>query len=103
MPSVLDEIVEKSVSLTFEERQKLIDLLHKQEVQTENAPINPNILWLRENRDKFAGKYVALLDGKLIGQGRTIKEAHLEAKASGANKPLLTYIPRENEELWGGW
>jgi hypothetical protein len=44
-----------------------------------------------------------LKDGELIAFGNTIKEADLGAKEKGVRNAMLTYLPRENEELWGGW
>lgn len=107
MPTtVLNELVEKAVVLTSAERRELLRLLQEQEKEIEsNGKKNPspNIEWLKEHRDEVAGKYVALEDGKLVGQGRNIREADQEAKRNGAQKPLLTYVAREDEELWGGW
>lgn len=114
--ALLDEIVEKAASLSNEDRRKLIQLLHKQELEKqreerEKKPkvnnkkgyISPNTVWLKENGKKYQGLYVALKDGELIATGRTIKEADLAAKAKGFTKTLLHRIPHENEELWGGW
>jgi len=103
---LLNEIIEKALNLPPEERQKLIRVLQKEERKIEpNGKKNPspNIEWLKEHRNEVAGKYVALKNGKLVGQGRTIREADQEAKRNGAEKPLLTYVAREEEELWGGW
>jgi hypothetical protein len=107
MAIVLEEIMEKSVELTDEDRQKLIKYLQCQETHAKRnftkGNVSPNIVWLKENRTEFAGKYVALKDEKLVGQEKTLKEAHLQSKENGVEKPLLTYIPKENEEIWGGW
>ncbi|CAN5216379.1 hypothetical protein BH20ACI1_BH20ACI1_13930 [soil metagenome] len=106
MQVVLDEIIEKSLSLTSRERSELIHHLQKQEKKVEsNGKKNPspNIEWLKAHRNEVAGKYVALQDGKLIAEGRTLREVDQEAKRKGANKPLLTYVAREDEGLWAGW
>ena len=107
MSAVLaDELIEKSVDLTTEERRKLIRSLQEQENKTKsNGKKNPspNIEWLKEHRNEVAGKYVALQDGKLVAQGRTLREVDREAKRLGTKKPLLTYVPGEDEELWAGW
>jgi len=103
---LVDEIIEKVISLKPEERQKVIRALQEEERKIEsNKKKNPspNIEWLKEHRNEVAGKHVALENGKLVGQGKTIREADQEAKRNGAKKPLLTYVPREDEELWGGW
>lgn len=106
MQEILDEIVERVPSLSSEDRQKLIQLL--QEEESKSKPDNgknpsPNIEWLKEHRDEYAGNYVALFEGELIAFGRTIKEADMQAKAKGYKKTLLHYIPAKDEEVWGGW
>lgn len=104
---ILDEIIEKTAELTKEERQELIKLLQKQEVNTKPANkkgyVSPNTLWIKKHHAEYAGNYVALKDGELIAVGKTIKEADLKAKEKGFDKTLLHYIPAENEEVWGGW
>lgn len=104
--AVLNEIVEKAVVLTRAERRELLRLLQEQEEKIKlsgKKNPSPNIEWLKEHREEVAGKYVALENGKLVGQGRNIREADQEAKRNGAQKPLLTYVAREDEEIWGGW
>ena len=106
MQEVLAEIVEKVPILTSEERRELIQLLQEEERKAKtNGGKNPspNIEWLKAHRDEVAGKYVALEDGKLIAEGKTLREVDREAKQKGASKPLLTYVAREDEELWAGW
>lgn len=106
MQQILDEIVERVPKLNNEERRELIQLLQeevsKEKSNGEKSP-NPNIEWLKEHRDKYAGNYVALFEGELIAFGRTIKEADTKAKAKGYKKTLLTYVPAKDEVLWGGW
>lgn len=58
--------------------------------------------WLKKNREKYAGKYVALNGNKLVGVGKTIREAHHEAKQNGVNNPFLVRVSSENETLSGG-
>ncbi|HSK71502.1 MAG TPA: DUF5678 domain-containing protein [Pyrinomonadaceae bacterium] len=106
MQAVLDEIIEKTRSLTNEERDELIRRLQKQaETSKSNGGKNPspNIEWLKEHRDEYAGNYVALKDGELIAVGKTIKEADLRAKEKGVKNAFLHYIVAEDEEIWGGW
>lgn len=107
MQTVLDEIIEKTRKFSDAERDELIRVLQDQKNESktngEKKGVSPNIEWLKKHRSEVAGKHVALENGKLVGQGRTIKEADQEAKRGGAKKFLLTYVPREDEELWGGW
>ncbi len=104
---LLDEIIEQVVSLKPEERQKVIRALQEKERKTKNNGgkgfVHPNTIWIKEHHAEYAGKHVALKDGELIAFGNTIKEADLGAKEKGVRNAMLTYLPRENEELWGGW
>lgn len=106
MQQILDEIVERVPRLNDEERRELIQLLQEEERKEKSnggkSP-SPNVEWLKQHRDEYAGNYVALFEGELIAFGRTIKEADTQAKAKGYKKTLLTYVPAEDEELWGGW
>jgi hypothetical protein len=106
MSTVIDEIVEKTAELTDAERRELIRLLQEEERKAKSKNKknpSPNIEWLKAHRSEVAGNYVALENGELIAKGRTLREVDQEAKRKGAKKPLLTYVAREDEELWGGW
>ena len=115
MQAVLDEIIAKSETLTNDERRELIRRLQEQQnkkhlEQLESQPKSeyrkhpdPNIEWIKQNSHKYRGLHITLKDGELISTGRTTKEADLAAKAKGFTKTLWHYIPREDEEVWGGW
>lgn len=107
MQAVLDEIIERVPKLTTDERQKLIRVLQERESKPKTdggkRNIHPNTIWIKKHYSEYAGKYVALKDGELIAFGKTIKEADLKAKEKGVKNTMLTYLPREDEELWGGW
>lgn len=106
MQAVLDEIIEKVPSLDDKERNYLMQFLQKAESKSNsNGGKNPspNIEWLKAHRAEVAGKYVALENGELIAVGATLREVDQAAKQKGAKKPLLTYVAREDEELWAGW
>ncbi|MGI8638576.1 MAG: DUF5678 domain-containing protein [Pyrinomonadaceae bacterium] len=108
MQAVLDEIVEKVPTLTSKERRKLIQLLQEEERKTKTngkkGSVHSNTIWINKHYAEYAGKYVALKDGELIAVGKTIKEADLKAKEKGVKNSLLTYLPKEDEEIFcGGW
>lgn len=48
--------------------------------------------WLRENSEKYQGKYVALHGNRLIASGNGYKEIALKAREAGFPDALLTYI-----------
>ncbi len=59
--------------------------------------------WLKENREKYAGKYVALEKHKLVGIGKTLREVKEKAKENGFEKPFITLVYSENDVPFGGW
>jgi Family of unknown function (DUF5678) len=111
MQEVLDEIIEKAVTLSDADQRELISRLvetahiaepARQKVNGQNFEkyLTPNTEWMKMHRDEYGGNYVALKNGELIAYGRTIKEADLAAKAKGVNGSLLAYLPRRDEILW---
>ncbi|CAN5490890.1 hypothetical protein BH10ACI1_BH10ACI1_10390 [soil metagenome] len=107
MQAVIDEIVEKVPSLTSKERRELIQLLQEEERKVEQnggkGEVSPNTVWLRENRHKYGGMYVAIEDGKLVGQGKNFPEADKDAKKNGSRKPFITYVFPVDSKPFGGW
>lgn len=59
--------------------------------------------WLKTHREEYAGQYVALDGDRLVGQGRTLAEAHQQARQNGVSDPFLMRMTSENEVLPGGW
>ncbi len=104
---LLNEIIEKAASLTAEERQKLIRFLQEQEAKPKTnggkTSVSPDTIWLRENRHEYGGMYVAIEDGKLVGQGKNFREAETDAKKNGSRKPFVTYVFPADSEPFGGW
>jgi len=107
MQAGVDEIIEQVISLKPDDRRKVIQALQEAESKTKTNGakgfVHPNTVWIKEHHAEYAGKHIALKGGELIAFGDTIKEADVKAKKKGVEKFLLTYLPREDEELWGGW
>jgi len=112
--SIVDEFVTKIRKLPRTDREELLRRLNeparrraeKTTIRSngEKRGDDPNVRWIKENKHKYAGNYVALKDGKLIAYARTIKEADQAAKAKGVDRPLLHYILAEGEEaFYAGW
>jgi hypothetical protein len=53
--------------------------------------------WLRENRDRYAGQWVALDGGRLIAANPDGREVVKEIKEAGLNGLYLTYIEENNQ------
>ncbi len=51
------------------------------------------------DRDKYRGKWIAILDSKVIAEGKDITEAYNNAmKETKDRTPLFEYIPETEEE-----
>ncbi len=118
MSTAVDEIVTKINELKGADRAELLRRINESEpknVDPKKAasptprsngvkhPVHPNTVWIKENKHKYPGKYVALKDGKLIAVGRTLKEVDLASKSKGVKKPLFHYIFPDDYIPWGGW
>ena len=59
--------------------------------------------WLVEHAseaEKHGGRWIAVLDGSIVAEGKSFKEAHAKTEGLFPGKtPLITYIPTRDEEL----
>jgi hypothetical protein len=59
--------------------------------------------WLVDHHseaEKHSGRWIAILDEKMIADGRSFNKAHKRADALHPGKvPLIAYIPKKDEEL----
>lgn len=109
----VEEVVTKINELTDAERVELLRRLNEgertkaksttQKSNGEKRPLHPNTIWIKENKHRYPGKYVALKDGKLIAVGRTLKDVDIASKSKGVKKPLFHYIFPDDYIPWGGW
>ncbi|MGI8494548.1 MAG: DUF5678 domain-containing protein [Pyrinomonadaceae bacterium] len=111
---LLDSIKNEGRKLSAAEKAQLADYLLQESEnpaskdlgsagETEEEIRNLRMKWLKHNREKYAGQYVALDGNRLVGVGRNIREAHQQAKQNGIDKPFLVRVSGENEVLSGGW
>lgn len=107
MQVVLDEIIEKTEQISNEERDKLIRVLQEQKKRSrkngDKGYVSPETIWVKEHRAEYAGKYVALENGELVGTGKNYPEALADAEKNGAQKPFITYLFPLDEVPFGGW
>jgi len=117
MAAIVEEIESKINQLSEADRGELLRRLNenaakepkpngaKKNGQAEviQKNVDSNIEWIKKNKDKYAGSYVALKDGKLIAIGRTIKEADQASKMKGVKNPFLHYIFPKDYIPFGGW
>lgn len=63
-----------------------------------------SLRWLDENREKYAGQWVALDGDRLIASGATAKEVYLKAKTEGVEIPFVELVTgQESGPFTGGW
>ena len=87
---VLDSIKKQASILTRQEKFALANYLLEQTKQDNEKETNAGQLeWLKANRDKYAGQYIALDGDVLVGNGATIQEVRWQAKEKGVNKPFI--------------
>lgn len=111
---LLNKIKQQIAGLPAPEKEELADFLSEQLRQTDHqSPVTHLISdddlrrrrleWIKSHREEYAGQYVALAGDRLVGSGRTIREAHEQAKEKGYSKPFLVRITSEHETLCAGW
>ena len=62
------------------------------------------MLWLAKHARHYAGQWVALNGSSLIAHGPDPATVREQARAAGVERPLLTHLPDEGDELpFGGW
>ena len=59
--------------------------------------------WLVEHHseaEKHSGRWIAILDGRIISDGKTFSQARRKAAGKQPEAtPLILYVPKKNEEL----
>lgn len=118
---VLDAIIEMIKPLSPKEKAKLKEILALDEKQhqpppeqiaesTKNLDLKAEdkelrrrqIEWLKLNRRRFAGQYVALVGDHLAGHGATMREAREQARRNNYENPFITKIFAEETILSAG-
>jgi hypothetical protein len=109
----VDEFVTKIEKLPKAERDELLRRLNESPPKSDEPKVSktngkkgyvsPDTIWVKENHAKFAGKHVALKNGKLIAVGNTMKEVVEAAKSLGVDRPRITYLFPLDHIPFGGW
>lgn len=119
MPTeLLENIKQQAAALTFSEKAELTAFLHEQgrQAQTtrtvsEDAELAEKEIirqqrkeWMKENRQKYGGLYVALDGVRLLGTGRNYAEVAIVARDAGVKNAFIDYVmPLDGEGSMGGW
>jgi hypothetical protein len=104
----IDSIKKQAANLSPREKSALAKFLLEQEKE-ENSQVRVNdevkrrqLEWLKANREKYAGQYVALDGDRFVGHGKTMREAAEQAKQNGAESPFLIRIFSEETAVPAG-
>lgn len=110
----LESLKQQITALPLQEKTELAAFLTEELRQLATPPPTANVgdddgirqrrvAWIKAHREEYAGQYVALDGDVLIAAGRTIREAHEQARARGIDHPYLVRITSEHETLSAGW
>lgn len=110
----LKSLKQQIAALPLPEKEQLAAFLDEQLQQTEQVSLTNaahaedetrrrRLEWIKAHREEYAGCYVALHGDILVGSGRTIREAHEQAKSKGFPHPFLARVTSEHETLSAGW
>jgi hypothetical protein len=112
MISSIDQIMKSIEELPSSEQDRIRRWLDEKEVSNgktngsqglANRSAN-SLRWLHENREKYAGLWVALDGDCLIASGSSAKEVYSKAKAAGIKIPFVELvIGQESMPFTGGW
>ena len=111
---LLNKIKQQIAGLPATEKEELADFLSEQLRQADHQSPGARLIsndvvrrrrleWIKSHREEYAGQYVALEGDRLVGSGRTIREAHEQAREKGYPDPFLVRITSEHETLCAGW
>lgn len=59
--------------------------------------------WIGDNREEYAGQWVALDGGRLIAAGANAKAVFQAAKAAGLQRPFVVQVEPPDVLPFGGW
>lgn len=114
---LLHDLMTRSSELTPEEKQRLAQYLTEQAKSGNGdkggkAPRGRRgdprkgqlaVAWLKSHADEYAGQHVALDGDRLVGSGKTMRDAQAAADDQGYPEALLVHVPPREGGAWGGW
>ena len=107
-----DQIIKSIEQLPAAEQERIRQWLKDKEARNgeghaSQADANrsaKSLTWLRDNREKYSGQWVALDGDRLIASGPTAKEVYSKAKAEGVEIPFVELVTeRESAPFTGRW
>lgn len=112
MNASYDQIIKSIEQLPAAEQERLRQWLDEKSTANggENASQGhtnrsvKSLRWLDQNREKYAGQWVALDGDRLIASGSTAKEVYAQARAEGVEIPFVELVTEpEAGPFTGGW
>ena len=116
MPNgLLETVKQQTQSLTAAEKLDLAEYLVKQaeldraqaSAVTQTDEPDPyrrrEYAWLREHRDEYAGRYVALKGNQLVAHATELRELYRLVRETGVQRSLVVRIEALDELPFGGW
>lgn len=115
MPQTAEFILAEIAALPADERAKLISLLNRNAGQEsdlrdgvygpwfDSPDPEPSLQWIRENREEFAGQYVAIDGARLIAHSFNPDEVIAAVRSAGLNGVFFTLIPPADEPTFAGF
>lgn len=105
---ILDSIKKQSSDLSPQEKSALVEFLlsvEKEENLSEKTTEEikrRQLEWLKNNREKYAGQYVALDSENLVGYGATLREATEQATRKNVKNPFVFRVFSEETIVSAG-
>jgi Family of unknown function (DUF5678) len=67
------------------------------------AETSPELRWLAEHRQEYAGQFVALDGERLVAHGTNPRAVYCAARSAGLDIPSILRVELEPELPFGGW
>ena len=111
MTPTAEQLLKTIRNLPAAERRRLFEMAEAEHLLSPlaNQPENEKnkfqlaMGWIKENRQKYDGQWVALDGDKLLASGTDGKKVHAEAQSRGVDVPFMHRISANETEPSGGW
>lgn len=70
---------------------------------SEKVDLSKSHEWLKENRQKYIGKWVVLDGDRFIGAGSDPRPFVEQARQTGVKVPFVKFVEDDREPFTGGW
>lgn len=112
---ILENLKQQANQLTPQEKKLLAEYLYSEIDNKDNSDLGLadttkeekrrlRTEWIKANREKYGGLYVALDGNKLLGTGKNYPEAAKYAKLAGVKDAFIDFLPPiDYVGEMGGW